>query len=289
MPMPAPRSDILTTLDHDREAAGLRYVYPVVSRRAGGISVGINLNPNNACNWRCLYCQVPDLVRGAAPDIDLARLESELRGFLQEVVHGDFMPRRVPKAARRLNDIALSGNGEPTTSRQFGEVVDLIGRVRKEVGVGTSVKTVLITNGSALHRAGIRPALQRLAQLEGEIWFKLDRATDAGMRLVNNARSGLRRVRENLAIAANACPTWIQTCVFAFDGEPPSEKEQLAYLDLLERSLAEGLPIRGVLLYGLARQSHQPEASRLTRLPDEWLRGFAERIHALGLPVKVTP
>ena len=61
----------LTVTDHDRDVAGLTYVYPVVSRRAGGVSVGINLNPNNACNWRCVYCQVPDLVRGAAPVIDV--------------------------------------------------------------------------------------------------------------------------------------------------------------------------------------------------------------------------
>jgi wyosine [tRNA(Phe)-imidazoG37] synthetase (radical SAM superfamily) len=188
-----------------------------------------------------------------------------------------------------LNDIALSGNGEPTTSRQFAEVIDLIGRVRQAVGVQAGVKTVLITNGSAVHRAGIRPALERLAQLNGEIWFKLDRATEPGMKLVNNARSGLRRVRHNLAIAANACPTWIQTCVFAIDGEPPADDEQLAYLDLLKSCLAEGLPIRGVLLYGLARRSHQPEAGRLSSLPVEWLHAFAGRIRALGLPVKVTP
>ena len=56
----------LGTDDHSRDAAGLKYVYPVVSRRAEGVSVGINLNPNNACNWRCVYCQVPDLVLGAA-------------------------------------------------------------------------------------------------------------------------------------------------------------------------------------------------------------------------------
>jgi wyosine [tRNA(Phe)-imidazoG37] synthetase (radical SAM superfamily) len=55
----------LTVADHDRGSAGLTYVYPVVSRRAGGVSVGINLNVNNACNWRCIYCQVPGLTRGA--------------------------------------------------------------------------------------------------------------------------------------------------------------------------------------------------------------------------------
>ncbi len=66
----APRKALSTT-DHSRDGAGLSYVYPVVSRRAGGVSVGINLNTNNACNWRCIYCQVPDLVRGAAPPVDL--------------------------------------------------------------------------------------------------------------------------------------------------------------------------------------------------------------------------
>ena len=55
----------LTSKVHDRDVAGLTYVYPVVSRRAGGVSVGINLSPNNACNWRCVYCQVPNLQRGA--------------------------------------------------------------------------------------------------------------------------------------------------------------------------------------------------------------------------------
>jgi pyruvate-formate lyase-activating enzyme len=283
------RQSTLGVADHDRAAAGLRYVYPVVSRRAGGVSIGINLNPNNACNWRCLYCQVPGLTRGAGPEIDLARLESELASFLRDVLHGDFLVRRVPEGARRLNDIAVSGNGEPTTSRQFGEVVDLIGRVRAELHVPQEVKTVLITNGSLVHRPLVRAALERLASLNGEVWFKIDRASDAGMKLVNNARIGPRRVRENLGIAARACATWIQTCVFSLDGEPPSEPEQRAYLDLLAQSLDAGIPIRGVLLYGLARQSYQPEANRLSSLPVAWLQGFAERIRTLGLPVKVTP
>jgi wyosine [tRNA(Phe)-imidazoG37] synthetase (radical SAM superfamily) len=81
----------LSTFNHDRGSAALRYVYPVISRRAGGVSVGINLNPNNACNWRCIYCQVPGLTRGTAPTIDLSVLEKELRGFLDELLHGDFM------------------------------------------------------------------------------------------------------------------------------------------------------------------------------------------------------
>lgn len=279
----------LTVTDHSRGSAGLVYVYPVVSRRAGGLSVGINLNVNNACNWRCVYCQVPGLTRGAPAPIDLDRLRNELAGFLRDVLHGDFLAARVPIEARRLNDIALSGNGEPTSAREFERVVDLIGEVRAETGVPREVKTVLITNGSLMQRPGVRAGVRKLDALSGELWFKLDRATDAGMRRINNTRAGILRARANLDIAARACPTWIQTCVFAIDGVPPDEAEQQAYLEFLRERIAEKLPLKGVLLYGLARQSFQPEAQRLSALPAEWLEACAQRIRALGLPVKVTP
>jgi wyosine [tRNA(Phe)-imidazoG37] synthetase (radical SAM superfamily) len=289
MPTPRMPSPPLTTTDHSRESAGLRYVYPVISRRAGGVSVGINLNTNNACNWRCIYCQVPDLTRGAPPPVDLKLLEKELRGFLHDVLHGDFLAMRVPSDSRRLNDIALSGNGEPTSAREFEQVVDLIGEIRQQAGVPESVKTVLITNGSLMQRKGVLHGVKKLAALNGEVWFKLDRATDAGMRRVNNTRIGMARVRGNLAAAARLCPTWIQTCLFAIDGAGPDEAEQATYADFLRKCKSERIPLQGVLLYGLARQSFQPEAPRLSALPPERLEDFARRIRALGFPVRVTP
>jgi wyosine [tRNA(Phe)-imidazoG37] synthetase (radical SAM superfamily) len=279
----------LTTADHSRESAGLLYVYPVVSRRAGGVSIGINLNTNNACNWRCIYCQVPELTRGSPPPVDLERLRRELKGFLDDVLQGDFLATRVPSDARRLNDIALSGNGEPTSAREFEQVVDLIGELRGQASVPETVKTVLITNGSLMQRIGVQDGVRKLASLKGEVWFKLDRATDTGMRKVNNTRVGMARVHANLAAAARLCPTWIQTCLFAVDGAGPDEAEQAAYLDFLRKCTAEGVPLRGVLLYGLARQSLQPEAPRLTQLPPAQLETFAQRIRALGYTVKVTP
>jgi wyosine [tRNA(Phe)-imidazoG37] synthetase (radical SAM superfamily) len=279
----------LTIFDHSRDNAGLIYVYPVISRRAGGVSVGINLNVNNACNWRCIYCQVPGLSRGAPPPVDLPALRSELTGFLHGILKGDFFATRVPEGARRLNDIALSGNGEPTSAKEFEQVVDLLGDVRRHTGVPDAVKTVLITNGSLVQRQGVQNGIKKLAALNGEVWFKLDCATDAGLRRVNNARTGMARVRANLVLAAQLCPTWIQTCMFAIDGEGPDAAEQEAYVDFLRRCVAEPIPLQGVLLYGLARQSFQPEAPRLTPLPLAWLEAFAQRIRALGLPVKVTP
>jgi len=283
----------LTPENHNRDTAGMTYVYPVVSRRAGGVSVGVNLNPNNACNWACVYCQVPDLVRGAAPEIDLAQLETELRAMLADILHGDFMQTRVPEGARRLNDIALSGNGEPTGARVFPQVIELIGRVMAEFGlVGTGetmAKLVLITNGSLVERPRVQDGLRQMAALNGEVWFKLDSATSHGMRAINQTRISPDKQFERLGVAARLCPTWLQTCVLAVDGKPPSQAEQDAYLANVGQIRQQQIPVQGVLLYGLARPSMQPQASRLSALPAEWLNAFAEKIRAAGLPVKVSP
>jgi wyosine [tRNA(Phe)-imidazoG37] synthetase (radical SAM superfamily) len=277
----------LSPRNHDRDSAGMTYVYPVVSRRAGGVSVGINLNPDNACNWACVYCQVPDLQRGTAPETDLAQLEAELRAMLDDILHGDFMQTRVPEAARRLNDIALSGNGEPTSARAFPQVIELIGRVIADFDLMGKIKLVLITNGSLADRPRVRDGLAKMAALNGEVWFKFDSATAVGMRAVNQTRISPDKQFERLAGVARLCPTWLQTCVFALDGKPPSEAEQAAYLAAVARIRQQSIPLQGVLLYGLARPSMQPQASRLSALPAEWLDAFAERIRAAGLPVKV--
>ena len=279
----------LTIRNHDRDSVQMTYVYPVVSRRAGGVSVGINLNPNNACNWRCIYCQVPDLKRGAAPPIDLKQLEAELMALLTDILHGDFMQTRVAEDARRLNDIALSGNGEPTSAKEFPGVIQLIGRVMKRFDLVGKIKLVLITNGSLISREPVQLGLKRLAKLEGEVWFKLDSAAPEGMARINNTRQSLKKTAEHLTLAASLCPSWVQTCMFALDGTPPSPVEQQAYLDFLSRLIAQGVKLKGVLLYGIARQSHQPEAPRLSALPQAWLEDLGRRIEQLGLAVRITP
>ena len=283
------RDKILNVTDHDRGSAALRYVYPVVSRRSGGVSVGINLNTNNACNWRCIYCQVPDLKRGTAPTIDLAVLENELHDFLNELLHGDFMRSRVPEGLQRINDIALSGNGEPTSAGKFVQVIALIARVRNEVALPESVKTLLITNGSLLYRNSVQQGLRDMAKINGEVWFKLDRASEAGMQLVNDIHMSISKVRDNLIAAIACCPTWLQTCWFALDGAPPSRQDEDDYLEFVASLLRDGHQPQGVLLYSLARPSLQAEAPRLSALPAEHLQAFADRISKLGLAVKVTP
>lgn len=278
----------LTIHDHSRDVAGYTYIYPVVSRRAGGVSVGINLNPNNACNWACIYCQVPDLARGNAPPIDVAKLGTELHGFLDNVLHADWLEKHVPPEARVLRDIAFSGNGEPTSAKEFPEIVALVSHLTEEFGLlmKSEFRVRLITNGSLMHKTAVLDAISALSKINGEVWFKIDRATAAGMAQVNIVDANIAGVKRRLLACAERCPTWVQTCWFAIDGEPPSEEDVRAYLALL-REIAPA--IQGVHLYGIARQPMQPGAEHLSPLPEEVLSGYGEKIKALGISVTVSP
>ena len=277
----------LEVTDHSRDSAGLTYVYPVLSRRAGGVSIGINLNPDNACNWRCIYCQVPDLRRGAAPRLDLLLMERELRGFIDHLTQGGFLRAKVPEGARHIVDIAFSGNGEPTSAREFPQAIELAGRLLRETGLEGSVKIRLITKGSLLGRSLVQEGLRRLGELGGEAWFKVDAGTAEGYHRINNADLTPESVARNLRRCAKLCPTWVQTCLFALDGEGPDDGEITAYTEVLAMAGIESLA--GVHLYGLARPSMQPEAVRLSSLPLDRLEGIASRLRALGLTVVVSP
>ncbi|HEX7971028.1 MAG TPA: radical SAM protein, partial [Thiobacillus sp.] len=151
-----------------------------------------------------------------------------------------------------------------------------------------TVKLVLITNGSLADRPRVQDGLRKMAALNGEVWFKFDSATASGMRSINQTRIAPNKQFERLAAVARVCPTWLQTCVFALDGAPPSEAEQTVYLDTIKRIKQQQIPVQGVLLSGLARPSMQPQAGRLAASPAEWLEAFAGKIRAAGLPVKVS-
>jgi len=277
----------LAVADHSRDSAGMTYVYPVLSRRAGGVSIGINLNPNNACNWRCIYCQVPGLRRGSAPRIDLSLLEQELNSFIERVQQGDFMASRVPEGARRIVDIAFSGNGEPTSAAAFPQAVELAGQALRACGLEGNVKIRLITNGSLLGRSKVQEGVRRLGELSGEVWFKVDAGTQEGFRRINGADLAPEAVIRNLKRSVSLSATWVQTCLFALDGLGPSEEELAAYLSLLRQAGIGHLA--GVHLYGLARPSMQAEAQRLSGLPPERMEEVAAQLRNAGLTVHVSP
>ena len=274
----------LTIHDHSRDSAGFTYVYPVVSRRAGGVSIGINLNPNNACNWACIYCQVPNLARGAAPAIDLTQLENELRSFLNQSIRGDWLEQHAHGLP--VQDIAFSGNGEPTSAREFPSAIAIVAGLKQQFDLKSNLKVRLITNGSLMQQQQVQQAISAMAAINGEVWFKVDRATSAGMAQINQVNDNIEAVKRRLLQCAALCPTWVQTCWFALDGLPPSEAELSAYLQFLEQIKDH---IAGVHFYGIARPSMQPDAVRLSALSMAEMEQYAEAIRKLGIVVNVSP
>jgi len=249
--------------------------------------VGINLNPNNACNWRCIYCQVPDLQRGGPPPIDLRWLESELDAMLDSIVIGDFLRQHVSEGQRRLVDVAFSGNGEPTSAPEFPSAVELAIRLLARRGLLPEVKLRLITNGSLVDRAAVREGLRRMGMVDGEVWFKIDAADSVSVERINRVRLRMDSVERRLEISARLCPTWVQTCLFVLDGELPTEMQLTRLTELLNRSRDY---IRGVYLYGLARPSAQADSWRLQAAPVSWLEDVARRMrNETGLTVEVSP
>lgn len=278
---------MLSTNDHRRNYDQFRYVYPVISRRAGGISLGINLNPNNACNWACIYCQVPNLKRGSPPPLDLSLLTQELKSLLQHILHGNFMQQEIPEdTPPRLLDIAFSGNGEPTSAKEFASAITTVIQIMQTMQLLPAVKLRLITNGSLMHRIEVQEGIRHLGEIAGEVWFKIDRVTSSGTKTTNGIRLNPAKTRHNLHCCAQLATTWIQTCWFALDGLAPSIEEENAYLHFIEETRAE---IQGIHLYGLARPSLQPEAKRLSAIPASQLESFAEKIRSLDITVTVNP
>ena len=277
---------MLTIADHRRDSAGMTYVYPVVSRRAGGVSVGVNLNVNNACNWACVYCQVENLQRGGPPPIDLDLLRQELDSFLYDALCGDFLTRAVPPEARRIVDVAFSGNGEPTSAPEFPAAVAIVRDALGKAGLAASVKIRLITNGSLLHRRVVQEGIAAIGAAGGEVWFKVDRI-GAAAEAVNGVPLEPEKVLRNLRTCAGLAPTWVQTCWFALDGRAPDAAEREAYCTFIGQAADV---IAGIHLYGLARPSMQPAAPRLGRLPEAELAAFATEIQAkTGIRAHVSP
>ncbi len=263
---------------HDREFEDFRYVYPVLSRRSGGISVGINLNPDKVCNFHCIYCQVDRVSQDKSSFVDTDRLVGELDSVLQTVASGRLFEsgkfRRTPDGLRELKDIAFSGDGEPTTFRNIDQVVQRCAEVKRKRGLDR-VKMVLITNASMLDRPAARRTLDILDTNQGEVWAKLDAGTDAYFQQVNRAAMHLDRIVDNIIQAAQQRPLVIQTLLMRIRDESPSPSE----VDALCRRYDQILMAKGQLkLIQICTVARIPAESFVAPLRDEEVDALVQMV-----------
>ncbi len=275
--------DILTITNHDRNIFQGKYIYPVVSRRAGGLSLGINLNTNNACNWQCIYCEVPNLVRGKPEPINLQELESELDYWLDQIINKSFLSQYT-KSKTEFKDIAFSGNGEPTASKQFKDVLTILIKKINEYKLDKKIIIRLITNGSYMANPVIQESFSLISNFNREIWFKIDCVKGHDIQTVNQVNLSLVTIKKNLEAALENGPTVIQTCFFKLNEKLPSLESLGAYINFLK--IYEN-KIKGIHLYSLARLSEQPSQKKLTRLTKSELEVIAIKIKVLNIPVQI--
>lgn len=263
---------------HERQFCGSRLVYPVLSRRSGGISIGVNANPGQHCNFNCLYCQIHREPPGILPTqkpvlvLDLDQLRSELYSFLCQAISGELYEherfRDVPANLRRLNDIALSGDGEPTATPQFFDICRVCVEAKEALAL-QDVKIIVITNASLLHQAAVEVGLTLLDGHRGEVWAKLDAGTEDYYRQVNRSQVPFERILCNVRSAAQQRPIVIQTLLMQIDGQAMDQAELAAYLQRLNEIVEQGGQIKEIQLHTVARKPGDPRAQAL---PTDQLR-----------------
>jgi len=271
---------------HERRRADNHFVYAVVSRRSGGVSIGVNLNPDKACNFDCIYCQVDRASPPAVREVDLVRLARELHDVIaaeRNATLYDAPPfDALPPDKRGICDIAFSGDGEPTTFPRFEEAVAIAAEARRAFALDRA-KLVLITDACYLARPNVRAALSILDGNNGEIWAKLDAGTEAYYRLVNRPNYSLQHVLDNILDAARVRPIIIQSLWMRVHGKPPPPVEIDAYANRLNELRAAGAQFKLVQLYTIARRTAESYA---TPLADAELDNLARTVQIrTSLPI----
>ncbi|MCP4506994.1 MAG: radical SAM protein [Fuerstiella sp.] len=265
---------------HSRLFESNRFVYPVVSRRSQGVSVGINLNPDKVCNFDCVYCQVDRRSNSETRFVETDQLLAELTSVLQSVASGDLFRQPqfacTPHHLRRLNDIAFSGDGEPTTFRNFDEIIAQAAGVRRKL-VDDQVKMVLITNASMLHREHVGRGLRLLDENNGQIWAKLEAGTEKYFKRVERTTVPFQRILDNITAAAIDRPLVVQSLFMNLSGEPPPASEIDAFCQRLRDITASGGQLEMIQVYTVARQPAESFVSPLTELQ---LRHIADTLES---------
>lgn len=252
--------------DHSRSFWDFTYVYPVVSRRSRGLSVGINLNPDKVCNFDCVYCEVDRQTPPRTKTLNLLQIRAELAAMIDLAQSGEL--GRDPKFAeaapltRQIQDIAFSGDGEPTMVSNFDECVAVAVQVKSAKKL-ESTKIVLITDAAGLDKLSVRRGLTIMDANQGEVWAKLDAGTEEYFRTINRSHVRFDRILANLSLTAQERPVIIQSLFLRLHGEAMPRRELDAYCCRLNSLQADGGQIREVHVYTIARPTPEPWATRL--------------------------
>jgi wyosine [tRNA(Phe)-imidazoG37] synthetase (radical SAM superfamily) len=253
-----------TAFGSPRDFLDNRYVYAVVSARARGLSLGVNMNPDKHCNFHCVYCEVHR--NGDAPQtMDVDTMAAELRKTLLMVREGRLRERpwyrALPDELLKLRHVTLSGDGEPTLSPWFSEALQAVVHVRALSGL-PFFKLVLLTNGTGLDLPHVQQGLRSLTRSD-EVWAKLDGGTQAYVNKVNCPDVPLEKVLSNILHLGRIRPVVIQSLFPSINGEEPPLEEIEQYATRLLELKNGGAEISLVQIYSATRPAPNSESGHL--------------------------
>jgi wyosine [tRNA(Phe)-imidazoG37] synthetase (radical SAM superfamily) len=266
---------------------GNRFVYAVVSPRARGLSIGVNMNPDKKCNFDCVYCEVNRRIPTRESHLDVPVMVAELEKTFAMIQAGLLRARpcycTLPEELLQLRHVTLSGDGEPTLAPNFAEAVEAVFHARA-VGRWPFFKIVLVTNATGLDQPQVQEGLSRFSQAD-EIWAKLDGGTQAYLNDVNRPEICLEIILDNILVLARRRPVVIQSLFPAINGVEPPGREIEQYVRRLNELRAAGAQIALVQIYSATRPT---PSSACGHLPLKVLSHIAQEVRkGTGLKAEV--
>lgn len=267
-------------LGSHHESLGNRFVYAVVSPRANGLTVGVNMNPDKFCNFDCEYCEIDRTVTATEKNLNVEVMAEELQRLLLQAQSRDLhLPENLP----RLRLVALSGDGEPTLCPNFLDAVRAVVHIRA-LGRAPFFKMALITNGTGLDIEQVQDGL-RLFTPHDEIWAKMEAGTQRYMEAVNHPDCLLDKILDNILLVARKRPVIIQSLFALLNHEEPSAEEVEHYAERLRDLKRAGAQISLVQVYSAY---HRAAHSTCGHLPLKTLSLIAQRVREVsGLRAEV--
>jgi wyosine [tRNA(Phe)-imidazoG37] synthetase (radical SAM superfamily) len=254
-----------TAFGSPRDFLDNRYVYAVVSARARGLSVGVNMCPDKNCNFECVYCEAHRNGEPREERLEVEAMAAELKKTLIFVRGGRLRERpwyrTLPDELLQLRHVALSGDGEPTLSPTFAEALQAIVHVRALSGF-PFFKLVLLTNATGLDLPHVQQGLKHFTRSD-EVWAKLDGGTQAYVNKVNRPSVPLEKILSNILLLARQRPVVIQSLFPAINGEEPPLEEIEQYARRLQELKQGGAQISLVQIYSATRPSPNSESGHL--------------------------
>lgn len=255
---PAPRRTVRSPgpgFGAPRNFLGNRFVYVVLSPRSRGLAVGVNLNPDRECNFDCVYCEVDRRNGPVATALDVDVMGEELGRTLALVRSGGLAAvpafQGVTPDLLRLQQVNLSGDGEPTIAPAFLDAVHAVLHVRARCSP-PFFKIALLTNATGLNRPAVAEGIRCLTS-QDEVWAKLDGGTQAYLDQVNQTEVPLAEVLDNILGLARKRPVVIQSLFPLISGKEPPEAEIREYASRLKELRLAGAALPLVQIYSANR------------------------------------